>query len=99
AALGRKRNGAGADAVVLARADAQGLEDRGRHVAGVDLALGDRLAVGVRLAVDRAAADAAAGERARPGAGEVVPADVLVDLRRPTELTQDDHQRRVEQAA
>ena len=37
--------------VALARVDADGLEDRRRHVAGFDLALGGRFAVGVSLAV------------------------------------------------
>src|ERR1044071_6815886 len=62
AVLGRQRDRPQADVVVLLRVDADRLEDRRRHVAGTDLALRDRVAVGVTLAVDRAALDAAAGE-------------------------------------
>src|SRR5215831_18116589 len=93
AAFWRQRDRPRADVVVLLRVDADRLEDRRGHVAGADLAVGDRLAVGVSLAVDGAALDAAAGQRARPRAGEVVAADVLVDLRRPPELAQRHHER------
>src|SRR5262249_35598172 len=88
-----------ADVVVLLEADADRFVDGRRHFARAHLALGDRVAVGVGLAVDRAALDAAAGERARPGAGEVIAADVPVDAGRAAELTERDDQCRLQQSA
>ncbi len=79
--------------------DAECLVDGGEQLGGSDLAVDDGPAVGVGLAVDRAAADATAGERGAPGGGEVVAAQAGVDLRRAAELGERDHQRAFEQPA
>ena len=64
-----------------------------------DLVLFDRRAVGAGAAVGLAAGDAAAGEHARPGGGEMIAAGLRVDLRRAAELAHPQDRRAVEQAA
>src|SRR4051794_24641566 len=97
--LRRQWNRPRAEVVVLARIDPQRREDRRRDVAGSDLALGDGLTVGVRLAMHRATLDATAQKSVRPRTGEVIATDVLVDARRAAELAQQHDQRSREQAA
>ena len=74
-----QRHRARADVVVLLLIDAQSAVDGGEQLGGADLALGDAVALGVGLAVDRAALDAAAGQRRAPGRGEMVAAQAGVD--------------------
>ena len=68
-------------------------------MAAVDLAIGDGGAVGVGLAADAAALDAAAGQGDRPGPRPVIAAIIAIDLRRPAELRHDDDERTGQQAA
>ena len=63
---------------------------------GVAVGIGPDLVAG---AVDGAASDAAAGEDRAVAVRPVVAAGLGVDLGRPAELAQRDHQRRFEQAA
>src|SRR5262245_27495677 len=69
------------------RVDAEALVDRRVQVAERHRVLLDVGTVGARLAVRLAALDGAAAQHDRPAAAPVVAAGVLVDARRPTELT------------
>src|SRR5688572_13943777 len=74
---------AAADVVVLLRLDAQGRVDRREETPRVHLLRDHLVPLVVRLAVHRAALDAAtAGDSGTPRAGEVVAAEAGVDLRR-----------------
>src|SRR5947208_345556 len=80
-----QRDRAGAEVVVLVRVDPQGRVDGGEQLGRVGLAVGHLVPGRVRLAVG-ARLDPGPGQRARPGRGEVVPAQARVDARRPPEL-------------
>ena len=69
------------------------------EVPAVDLPVGDGRPVGVRLAVDDAAPDAAARQGDGPGARPVIPAEVAVDGGGSPELRHHNHQRAVQEPA
>src|SRR5262245_42203527 len=80
--FGDHGNRARADAVLPFDVDACRLVDRRHHIARPDLAIRDRFPIVVSFAVHGPASDSAAAQGTGPGAGKMIAADVLVNVRR-----------------
>src|SRR5579885_3463174 len=87
------------DVVVLLMIDAQRSVDGGKQFGSPDLTLNDALALGVGLAVDAAALDAAPSQCSAPGRSEVIAPQAGIDLRRTAKLGQGDEKRMLQQSA